>query len=29
VPIWIAMLGLTKPYCFLQDCFNFKNPFKK
>lgn len=29
VPSWINDLRLIKPYCFLQDCFHFKNPFSK
>lgn len=28
VPEWIVDLGLIKPWCFLQDLWNFKNPFK-
>lgn len=27
IPAWIADLGLTRPWCFLQDVFNFKNPW--
>lgn len=26
-PEWIADLGLTRPWCILQDIWNFKNPF--
>lgn len=29
VPLWIVTAKLVKPWCFLQDVFNFKNPFKK
>jgi hypothetical protein len=29
IPLWVQQMGLTKPWCFLQDCFNFKNPFSK
>lgn len=28
VPSIVHELGLTIPFCFLQDLFNFKNPFK-
>lgn len=27
VPNWAAKLDLVKEYCFLQDLWNFKNPF--
>lgn len=27
IPVWVADLGLTRPWCFLQDIFNFKNPW--
>lgn len=27
IPEWIADLGLVRPWCFLQDIFNFKNPW--
>ena len=29
VPMWVAECGLTRPWCFLQDLLNFKNPFRK
>lgn len=29
IPVWIVNLGLTKAWCFLQDCFYFKNPFDR
>ena len=29
VPMWAADLGLLRPWCFMQDCFNFRNPFAK
>lgn len=29
IPSWIAELGLSEPWCFLQDIFHFKNPFKR
>jgi hypothetical protein len=29
VPEWVADLGLVRPWCFLQDVFNFRNPFRK
>ena len=28
VPVWVVDLGLTRPWCFLQDLWNFRNPFK-
>jgi len=28
IPVWVVDCGLTKLWCFLQDVFNFKNPFK-
>lgn len=28
VPEWIVNVGLMRPYCFIQDCWNFKNPFQ-
>lgn len=27
IPMWVVDYGLTKPWVFLQDIFNFKNPF--
>ncbi len=29
IPVWIVDCGLTKQWCFFQDCFNFKNPFSR
>jgi len=29
IPLWIWNAGLERPWCFLQDLFNFKNPFAK
>ena len=29
IPVWIKELGLAKPWCFLQDIWNFKWPFKR
>lgn len=29
IPTWVVRVGLAKPWCFLQDVFNFKNPFRK
>jgi hypothetical protein len=29
IPEWVASAGLVKPWCFLQDLFNFKNPWSK
>lgn len=28
IPMWVVDVGLTRPWCFVQDLFNFKNPFK-
>jgi hypothetical protein len=28
VPEWVANFNIVKEWCFLQDLFNFKNPFK-
>jgi hypothetical protein len=28
IPVWVAGLGMTRVWCFAQDLFNFKNPFK-
>lgn len=28
VPFWINECGLTLPWCFFQDIWNFKNPFR-
>lgn len=29
IPLWVVRAGLIRPWCFLQDCWNFKNPFAK
>lgn len=29
IPAWVADLGLVRPWCFLQDLFNLRNPFRK
>lgn len=29
IPAWIVDIGLLRPYVFLQDLFNFRNPFGK
>jgi hypothetical protein len=29
IPMWAVDLGLTRPWCFVQDVFNFRNPFHK
>lgn len=29
IPEWVADLGLAGPWCFLQDLFNFRNPWRK
>ena len=28
IPEWVVDLGLERPWCFLQDVFYFRNPFK-
>jgi hypothetical protein len=28
VPSWVAVLGMARPWCFFQDIFNFRNPFR-
>jgi len=28
IPLWVVDFKLTKAWCFFQDIFNFKNPFK-
>jgi hypothetical protein len=28
IPEWIAELGLTRAWCFAQDVFNFRSPFR-
>lgn len=28
IPEWVADLGLVRPWTFLQDLFNFKNPWR-
>ena len=28
IPAWVVGIGMTKPWCFLQDIFNFKNPWR-
>ena len=28
IPDWIVAIGLIGPWCFFQDIFNLKNPFK-
>ena len=28
VPMWAVDVGLLRPWCFVQDVFNFRNPFK-
>lgn len=27
IPFWVASFNLVRPWLFLQDLFNFKNPF--
>lgn len=29
IPEWVVGLGLTRAWCFLQDCFYFKNPLAR
>lgn len=29
IPMWVNDLGMTRPWCFVQDVFNFRNPFGK
>lgn len=29
IPAWIVQLGVARVWCFLQDLFNFKNPWRK
>jgi len=29
VPVWAVKARLLRPYVFLQDVFNFKNPWRK
>lgn len=29
IPMWAVDAGLLRPWCFVQDVFNFRNPFKK
>lgn len=28
VPVWVVDMGLTRVWCFVQDVWNFRNPFK-
>lgn len=28
IPMWVVRAGLIHPWCFLQDLFNFKNPWR-
>lgn len=28
IPTWVVDLGMTRAWCFCQDIFNFKNPFR-
>ena len=27
IPAWVAGLGLARPWCFVQDVINLRNPF--
>jgi hypothetical protein len=29
IPEWVADAGLVRPWCFLQDLLNFRNPWRK
>ncbi len=29
IPGWVGDLGLARIWCFFQDAWNFKNPFRK
>lgn len=29
IPEWVVHAGLARPWCFMQDVFNFKNPWGK
>ena len=28
IPVWVLNLGLARAWCFVQDLWNFKNPFR-
>ena len=28
IPMWVNEIGLTRAWVFMQDLFNFRNPFK-
>ena len=28
IPMWVVECGLLRPWCFLQDLWNFKNPVR-
>lgn len=28
IPVWVVDRGLTRIWCFFQDLFHFKNPFR-
>jgi len=29
IPAWVADLGMARQWCFVQDLFNFRNPWRK
>jgi hypothetical protein len=29
IPYWVVSIGLLRPWCFVQDVWNFKNPFRQ
>lgn len=29
IPLWVVNFGIVRPWCFLQDLWNFKNPFRR
>ena len=28
IPVWVVEIGLLRPWCFLEDILNFRNPFE-
>lgn len=29
IPAWIVDIGMIRPWCFLQDVWSFKNPWRR
>ncbi len=29
IPVWVAEIGLARPWCFVQDVWALRNPFSK